>query len=65
MPGDQPDERPFGRWAADDLRRAFVAGAVWQMWTRGYTPFSSERNEMEAEAERRYPGGALAKEETR
>ena len=49
---------PKGSWSADDLRRAFVAGAAWRLYraTRS-TPFSAERDEMEAEAEWRYPGG--------
>ena len=47
-----------GTWAADDLRRAIVAGAKWWNYvSTGFTMFSSERNEAEGEAERRYPGG--------
>lgn len=55
----------FGTWPADDLRRAFVAGAAWQRYlSRGWTPFAHERDEMEAEAERRYPGGNLPETDT-
>jgi hypothetical protein len=47
-----------GKWSADDLRRAFVAGAAWKHWKlSGFTMFSSERDEAEDIAEIRYPGG--------
>ncbi len=47
-----------GTWKADDLRRAFVAGAKWwNFTTTGFTMFASERNEAEDEAERKYPNG--------
>lgn len=47
-----------GTWAADDLRRAFVAGAAWKHWSlTGFTMFSAERGEAEDVAEYRYPGG--------
>lgn len=47
-----------GTWKADDLRRAFVAGARWWNFvTTGFTMFASERNEAEDEAERQYPNG--------
>ena len=46
-------------WADDDLRRVFVAGASWMyLQTVGATMWTTEREEAEAEAERRYPGGA-------
>ena len=47
-----------GTLPADDLRRAFVAGARWWLWaTEEATMFSSERHEAEAAAEEMYPGG--------
>lgn len=46
-------------WADDDLRGVFVAGASWMyLQTVGTTMWTTEREEAEAEAERRYPGGA-------
>ncbi len=43
-----------GVWPADDPRRVFVAGAAWwQFHNGGATAFSSERGEMEDEAQRR------------
>jgi hypothetical protein len=49
-----------GEWSADDLRRAFVAGAAWWEYeTSRATMWASDRNEAENEAERRYPGGKL------
>ncbi len=48
----------MGTWAADDVRRAFVAGAAWWEFTsRGATLWPSDRARAEAEAERRYPEG--------
>ena len=47
-----------GTLPANDLRRAFVAGARWYlMATDGVTMFSDEREAAEAAAEARYPGG--------
>ena len=47
-----------GTFPADDLRRAFVAGAQWCFWElEGATMFSSERRAAEDAAEDRYPGG--------
>ena len=47
-----------GYLPADDLRRAFVAGAAWMMWElQSCTMFSSERHDAEAAAEARYPDG--------
>ena len=47
-----------GTLPADDLRRAFVAGAQWWNFVAfSATMFSSERNQAEAAAEARYPGG--------
>ncbi len=54
------DETLIGKWAADDLRRAFVAGAQWWEWevtNRGATMWPSDRARAEVEAERRYPEG--------
>ena len=52
---------PFiqGTWANADPRRQFVEGA-WMFYTlRGATPWSEEVADMEAEAERRFPGGVV------
>jgi hypothetical protein len=47
-----------GTWPADDLRRAFVAGAAWHEYqSTGFTMWRSDRDVAESEAERRYPGG--------
>jgi len=47
-----------GLWTADDLRRAFVAGAAWWEYHRTWaTMWPSDRDKAEAEAERRFPGG--------
>lgn len=47
-----------GTWAADDLRRAFVAGAQWWEYHRTWaTMWPSDRDKAEEEAERRFPGG--------
>lgn len=44
-----------GAWPEDDLRRAFVEGAKWELWTTERTTmFGSEREKAEQEAERRY-----------
>ena len=49
-----------GTWPADDLRRAFVAGAAWwEFVTTKGTMWPSERETAEKEAERRYPGGKV------
>jgi hypothetical protein len=51
-------EQLEGTWPADDLRRAFVAGAAWHEYhSTGFTMWRSDRDVAEAEAERRYPGG--------
>lgn len=56
-----PDRPPvLGTWAEDDLRRAFVEGAAWWEYEREKaTMWPSDRNDAEAEAEKRYPGGKL------
>ncbi len=48
-----------GTWPADDLRRAFVAGARWWEFqsTQG-TMWASDSDKAEAEADKRYPDGA-------
>ena len=47
-----------GIWAADDLRRAFVAGAKWwEAHSTGFTMWSADRNKAEDEADLRYPDG--------
>ena len=49
-----------GTWPADDLRRAFVAGAQWWEWHKeGATMWPSDTDLAEAEAEKRYPGGKV------
>jgi len=49
-----------GFWPADDLRRAFVAGAKWwEFHSTGATMWRSDCDLAEAAAERRYPGGAI------
>ena len=49
----------LGTWPADDLRRAFVAGAAWWKFYRtGFTMWSSDRLEAE-DAERHYPDGKI------
>lgn len=56
-----PPEIEFGLWPADDLRRAFVAGAVWWEYaTTLATMWPADRDRAEAEAEKRYPGGRTA-----
>ena len=55
-----PEVEQPGTWAADDLRRAFVAGAAWwEMTTTGATMWPSDRGRAEAEAEVRYPAGRV------
>lgn len=50
-----------GTLPADDLRRAFVAGAKWWEWhSTKATMWASDRDLAEAEAERRYPDGQPA-----
>ncbi len=51
-----------GKWAKDDIRRAFVAGAKWWEFHRtGGTMWQSDRNLAEAEASKRYaPQKAVA-----
>ena len=45
-------------WAADDLRRAFVAGAKWWEWKKeNATMWPSDQGLAEEEAERHYPEG--------
>ena len=52
-----------GSWPADDLRRAFVAGAVWWEWhEKEATMWNSDRRLAEARAEEFYPGGRLPEE---
>lgn len=47
--------QPEGTWPADYIGRSFVDGASWwQFHHNGSTMFVSEREEAEAEAERRY-----------
>ena len=47
-----------GTLPADDLRRAFVAGAQWwEYLSTGSTMWQEDRNAAEAAAETRYPGG--------
>ncbi len=44
-----------GTWPVASQKRAFVTGATWwQFHANGATAFTSERDEMEAEAVRRY-----------
>jgi hypothetical protein len=57
--GSAPTEEPprwlEGTWPADCVQRAFVDGAKWwQYAAHGCTAFAVERDEMEAEAVRRY-----------
>ena len=60
-PATPPDG---GTWTANDLRRAFVAGAKWREWhSTKATMWQSDRDLAEAEAERRYPGGHPAPSE--
>ena len=48
-------EEILGNWPANCLQRAFAEGAAWwQFHAHGSTMFTSERNEAEAEAVRRY-----------
>jgi len=55
-----PPAFPQGTWPADDLRRAFVAGAKWwEFFSRGATMWSSDQNLAENEAETRYPEGKV------
>ena len=54
------DIRIDGTWAADDLRRAFVAGAQWWEWRKEQaTMWSRERYLAEAETDKRYPEGKV------
>jgi len=47
-----------GTLPADDLRRAFVAGAQWwEFLVTGSTMWQEDRNTAEAAAEEMYPGG--------
>lgn len=47
-----------GTWPADDIRRAFVAGAKWWEYEScGATMWQSDRNKAKDEANKRYPGG--------
>lgn len=44
-----------GSWPRVCVQRAFVDGAAWWLWkTKGFTPWASERDEMEDEAVKRY-----------
>ena len=55
-PGEPIERRPAeGAWPEHCEQRAFVAGAAWWQFCRnGATAFPSERDDMEAEAVRRY-----------
>jgi hypothetical protein len=45
-----------GKWAAEDLRRAFVEGAKWWEWhTENATMWPEDVNRAETEAEKRHP----------
>jgi hypothetical protein len=59
MSDDDVQPPLFGSWPADDLRRAFVAGAQWWEYiaTGGFTMWPSDRDKAEEEAEERYPNG--------
>jgi len=47
-----------GTWPADDIRRAFVAGANWwEFHSQGATMWNSDKRLAEDEAEKRYPDG--------
>jgi len=51
-----------GTWRQDDLRHAFVAGARWWEVVRDGMPmWPGEPGCADVEAERRYPGGRLAR----
>lgn len=69
MPQEQPTIAPAtkkkeGAWPDEACQRAFVEGAAWwQFHTRGVTMWSTEREEAEAEALRRY-GDPLATDKT-
>lgn len=53
--GSTTPSEELGWWPLDCLQRAFVAGAKWwQFHKHGSTAFAGERDEMEAEAVRRY-----------
>ena len=57
MPHEEYELRENGTWPANDLRRAFVAGAEWWEWYKEKaTMWPSDRNLAEDEAEKRYPG---------
>lgn len=50
-----------GTWSADDLRRAFVAGAKWwEFVSRAATMWPSDVRGAEEEAEKRYREGSLS-----
>ena len=52
-----------GTWPADDIRRAFVAGANWwEFHSQGATMWNSDKRLAEDEAEKRYPDGKIRKE---
>jgi hypothetical protein len=47
-----------GDWPADDLRRAFVAGAKWwEFADKGATMWNSDISLAERIAEQKYPNG--------
>jgi hypothetical protein len=47
-----------GTLPADDLRRAFVAGAAWwEAYSTGFTMWQSDRHIAEEQAETQYPNG--------
>lgn len=49
-----------GKWAADDLRRAFVMGAEWwEFHKEGATMWNSDIDLVEAEAEKIFPHGGI------
>ncbi len=55
-----------GAWLEDDLRRAFVAGALWWHYRKtGFTAWPTERGDAEVEAERRYPDGRCINSDAR
>jgi hypothetical protein len=53
-----------GYWAKDDPRRIFVEGAKWWEFKKtGATMWQSDRNDAEAEAEKRHPKSTAIPEE--
>lgn len=56
LPASPTAPPPIGTWAADDIRRVFVAGAKWwEVEKSGGTMWASDVDKAEAEATRRYP----------